>query len=553
MSSLPVSTLLISSLPLSGLPLSRLLSAGFSSTGFAVTGLPWISALTCVPLAGAAAVLLLGKAGQSVARAAAVVFAVAALAVTILLWCRFNPAFAGMQFQEWHTWAPDLGLEYHVGLDGLSLLMLAISSIVVLMSIGASCTNPKQGPLYLGLLLFLEAGLFGTFTALNFLHWFLFWELSLIPAFFLIRLWGGPGRARAATRFFVYTMVGSVALLLAFLAIFLAAGSFDFLELARMAQSGQLASAIGQNLHWHQWAAGRITMVLFWGAFLGFAIKTPVVPFHGWLPSAYAEAPTETTMALTGVLSKMGVYGFLRILLPIFPAQIWHGRTVLLWFAVASVVLPAFTAWVQTDLKRTFAYSSINHLGYCILGIVAFARPSGAEPGLAAGKSAVLTGVMLQLFSHAMTAATLFWFLALLERRSGGVRGLDDFGGLRKAMPVFSGMMGIAMFASLGLPGLIGFPGEFLIFKGVFSLAWWAAALALLGLLMTAVFLLTVVQRVFSGPLLSRWASMPDLSVAERLMLAPGVALMFVIGLYPQLISGMLHGTVMQFLAQVRF
>jgi NADH-quinone oxidoreductase subunit M len=548
MSSVPVNTLLISSLPLNGSP-----SAGLLSTGFPLTDFSWISALTCLPLAGGAAVLLLGKAGRPVARTAAVIFAAAALAVTILLWWGFNPAFAGMQFQEWHTWAPDLGLEYHVGLDGLSLLMLAISSIVVLMSIGASCSNPKQGSLYLALLLFLEAGLFGTFTALNFLHWFLFWELSLIPAFFLIRLWGGPGRARAATRFFVYTMMGSVALLLAFLAIYLAAGSFDFLELAQMAQTGQLASAIEQNLHWHQWDAGRITTVLFWGAFLGFAVKTPVVPFHGWLASAYAEAPSETTMALTGVLSKMGVYGFLRILLPIFPAQIWHGRTVLLWLAVASVVLPAFTAWVQTDLKRTFAHSSINHLGYCILGIVAFARPIGAGPGLAAGRSAALTGVMLQLFSHAITAATLFWFLALLEKRSGGVRGLGDFGGLRKAMPVVSGLMGIAIFASLGLPGLIGFPGEFLIFKGVFSLAWWSAALALLGLLLTAVFLLTVLQRVFSGPLPSRWVSMPDLSVAERLMLAPGVAMMFIIGLYPQLISGMVHGTVMQFLAQVRF
>jgi NADH-quinone oxidoreductase subunit M len=526
-----------------------------------VSNFPWLSALTFLPLVGGSAVLLLGRARRSAARLAALTFAAAALAITILLWCRLDPAFGGMQFQEWHSWAPDIGLQYHVGLDGLSLLMLAISSIVVLMSIAASQSdsqndsknNPEQGSVYLALLLFLESGLFGTFTALNFLHWFLFWELSLIPAFFLIRLWGGAGRARAATRFFVYTMVGSIILLLAFLAVFLASGTFDFIELARMAQTGQLASAIGQNLHWHQWDPGRITMVLFWGAFLGFAVKTPVVPFHGWLPSAYAEAPSETTMALTGVLSKMGVYGFLRILLPIFPAQMWRGRTILLWFAVASVVLPAFTAWAQTDLKRIFAYSSINHLGYCILGIVAVARPLGSGPGVAAAKAAALTGVMLQLFSHAITAAMLFWFVALLEKRSGGLRGLNDFGGLRRVMPVFSGMMGIALFASLGLPGLIGFPGEFLIFKGAFSLAWWATALALLGLLMTAVFLLTILQRVFSGPLSERWASIPDLSLTERILLAPGVALIFVIGLYPQLISGMLHGTVMQFVAQVGF
>jgi NADH-quinone oxidoreductase subunit M len=199
------------------------------------------------------------------------------------------------------------------------------------------------------------------------------------------------------------------------------------------------------------------------------------------------------------------------------------------------------------------AYSSINHLGYCILGIVVVTGSSGANASLVGEKAAAFTGVMLQLFSHGVTAATLFWFLALLERRSGGLLGLDDFGGLRRAMPVFSGLMGIALFASLGLPGLIGFPGEFLIFKGVFPLTWWAASLALLGLLMTAVFLLTMMQRVFSGPLRERWAGMPDLTLAERCLLAPAIVLMFVVGLYPQLISGMLQGTVMQFVGQVRY
>ena len=226
---------------------------------------------------------------------------------------------------------------------------------------------------------------------------------------------------------------------------------------------------------------------------------------------------------------------------------------VLLWLAIASIVLPAFTAWAQKDLKRMLAYSSINHLGYCILGIVAVAGFTGAEASQVSAKAAALTGVMLQLFSHGVTATTLFWFLSLLERRSGGLTGLNDFGGLRRAMPVFSGLMGISLFASLGLPGLIGFPGEFLIFRGVFPLTWWAAAMALLGLLMTAVFLLTILQRVFSGPLSERWAGMPDLSLAERCMLAPAIAVMFVAGLYPQLISGMVHGTVMQFVSLVRY
>jgi len=290
-------------------------------------------------------------------------------------------------------------------------------------------------------------------------------------------------------------------------------------------------------------------MVLFWMGFLGFAVKTPVVPFHTWLPATYAEAPSETTMLLTGAMSKMGIYGFLRILLPIFPGEMQRARTPLLWLAVASIVLPAFAAWAQRDLKRVFAYSSINHLGYCVLGVCAAAKMTG----LANERAAALTGVLLQVFSHGITAAALFWFLALLERRSGGLRGLDDFGGLRKAMPVFSGLMGIAIFCSLGLPGLSGFPGEFLIFKGAFPLAPWAASLSLLGLLMTAVFLLTVIQKVFSGPLNERWSAMPDLTTREILLVAPVLVLMLVLGLDPQLIAGPIHATVMQWAGQVTF
>ncbi len=187
-------------------------------------------------------------------------------------------------------------------------------------------------------------------------------------------------------------MVGSITLLLSFLALFLASGSFDFLDLTQMAQTGQLTAAIGQNLHWGQWDSGHISMFLFCAAFLGFAIKTPVVPFHGWLGPAYSEAAPETTMALTGALSKMGVYGFLRILLPIFPEQMWRARNVLLWVAVASIVLPAFTAWAQTDLKKMFAFSSINHLGYCILGIVAVAGSTGSPVSLVSEKGCCTHG-----------------------------------------------------------------------------------------------------------------------------------------------------------------
>lgn len=515
--------------------------------------LPPISLLTVVPLVGATAVLTLGRKDNRLARVLAFAFAFLALAVVLVLWHWFNPTAGGLQFEEVHAWIPTLGVEYHVGIDGLGLLMLLLSSIVVPMALAASSRIEERVPLYFALVLMLEAGLFGTFTALNFFHWFLFWELSLIPAFFLIRLWGGPQRAAAATQFFIYTMVGSVALLLAFLALFLCTGKFDFMDLAALAQSGQLLPTLASGFAWHSLTAGKVALLLCFGAFLGFAVKVPLVPFHTWLPGAYAEAPAGVTMLLTGTMSKMGVYGFLRILVPIFYVQLHEVRTPLLWLAVATIVLSAFAALAQKDLKRIFAYSSINHLGYCMLGIFSVLKWTGDNPALAAEKAAALNGVFLQMFNHGLTAATLFWFVALLEKRSGGLRGLNDFGGLRRVAPVFCGMMGIALFSSLGLPGLNGFVGEFLIFKGTFPLAVWPTSVSVLGLLMTAIFILTILQRVFSGPLNSKWAGMHDLTLTERLALAPPLALMFVLGVYPQLVLGFTNSTVMQFVRHLRF
>ncbi|HEY2081600.1 MAG TPA: proton-conducting transporter membrane subunit, partial [Verrucomicrobiae bacterium] len=275
--------------------------------------------------------------------------------------------------------------------------------------------------------------------------------------------------------------------------------------------------------------------------------------FHTWLPSTYTEAPSGTTMLLTGVMSKMGVYGFLRILLPIFPYQMQALRTPLLVLAVITIVFSASAAFAQKDLKRIFAYSSINHLGYCLLAIFAVATSGATLAAPAAEKAAALSGVLLQMFNHGLTAATLFWFIALIERRSGGLRGLHDFGGIRKVAPVFCGLMGIALFSSLGLPGLNGFIGEFLIFKGVFPLAMCSASLSVIGLLVTAIVILTVLQRVFNGPLNPKWAAFPDLTVCERVMLAAPIALMFVLGVYPQLVLGFINHTVVEMVKQLPF
>ena len=507
-----------------------------------------LTILTLVPFLGGIVLAGLGAERKNLVRGLVLAISLVGLGGALCMWLHFDPKSGGLQFVEKFDWVPSLGIQYFLGVDGLGLLMVLLTAIVTPLAIFASWRIDDRPHVYHALILWLQAGLFGTFTALNFFHWFLFWELGLIPAFFLIKLWGGPKRGPAATQFFIYTMVGSVALLLSFLAIRLATGSFDFIELAGMAKSGVLITKLQAAFGWKN-----IGLIIFFGAFLGFAVKVPLIPFHTWLPAAYSEAPSPVTMLLTGVMSKMGVYGFLRILLPIFPDQIRVVLTPLLWLAVATIVLSACAAFAQRDLKRIIAYSSINHLGYCLLALFAATVVATGINTPDDQKAAALDGCLLQMFNHGLTASALFLFIALLERRSCGLRGLDDFGGLRKIIPVFTGLMGISIFSSLGLPGLNGFVGEFLIFKGVFPLAPWAAAISTIGLLVTAIFLLTLIQRVFCGPLNERWAKMPDLTTAERFLVLPSIALMFVLGIWPQFILGEVNETMMKLVQQLNF
>ena len=510
-----------------------------------MNGLSLITLLTLIPLVGAAIIAGLEPEKKTLARGLGLGFMLASLALAVALWLGFDAKSGELQFVERHAWIPSLNAEYFVGVDGLGLLMVLLAAVVVPFALLASWRVEENTRAFVSLMLFLQASLFGAFTALNFIHWFVFWELSLVPAYFLIRLWGGTQRVDAANQFFIYTMVGSVTLLLAMLAVFLVTGSFDFIALAKKGHSGELASLFSVKLGWYGLSKRALALLIFGGAFLGFAVKVPLVPFHTWLPATYAEAPTGVSMVLTGVMSKMGVYGFLRVLLPIFPEQMRWVLTPLLWLAVATIVLSACAAFAQRDLKRIVAYSSINHLGYCLLGILAAAQITGSEPRWTTEKAAVLNGVILQMFNHGLTASALFYFVGLIETRAGR-RGLNDFGGLRKVAPVFCGLMGITLFASLGLPGLNGFVGEFLIFKGAFPLAGWAAVLSVVGLLVTAIFLLTILQRVWSGPLASQWSGFTDLTVKERLIVLPVIALMFVLGVCPQLVLKVINPTVLQ-------
>jgi len=509
---------------------------------------PWLTAMTAVPLAGAAATAIFGGSSAQRAHKIALCSCLASLVLAILVRLRFDETSAGIQLTERAVWIPSLGIEYLLGVDGLSIMLLLLTAIVTPLALMAPSRIQERHSAFYSLALFLQAALFGAFTALNFFHWFIFWELSLIPAFFLIKLWGGQARGRAALQFFLYTLAGSVCMLLAFLAIFHATGTFDFERLAEMGRSGYLKSALAARLGWYSLSSGELAAVIFLGVLIGFAVKVPLMPLHTWLPPAYTEAPVGVTILLTALMSKLGVYGVARIVLPIFSGQISQLLTPLLWVAAITSVAAACATFAQRDIKRMLAYSSINHLGYCMLGLFAACGTIQGTSALFTERTAILNGVAFLMFSHGITATALFCFVGFLESRTGGLRSIDDFGGLRQIVPVFCGLMGISLMASLGLPGLSGFIGEFLIFKGVFALAPWPAAFAALGLLITAVYVLTLLQKVFHGPLNERWRSMPDLNQQERLLILPVIAIMFLLGLWPALALDIFNAN-MSFLA----
>src|SRR5213595_2994594 len=481
-----------------------------------------ISALIMVPLVGA---LALFTAPARNARPIALLLNALAALDALALWQHFDIRTAGLQLVERHTWIPAVGAEYLVGIDGLSLLLVLLTSLIVPFAFLAQ--RMERGAT--ALMLVMQSALYGTFTAQNFVLWFLFYEMSLIPAFLLIKIWGGENRDRAATKFFLYTFLGSVAMLLAFLGIYLAKGTFDFATLAGLGKTGLLP--------------GKLAWLGFAGIFLGLAVKVPVFPFHTWLPDAYESAPTGVSMVLTGVLSKMGVYGFVRLLLPLFPNEIKIIGPWLLVLAVCSIVFAPLAAWAQRDLKRMVAYLSINHLGYCMLALFAVA----ASPTVTANidTHAALGGVFMQIFNHGITAAALFYFVGLLEQRRG-LRGIGDFGGLMQRTPLLCGWMSVAMFSSLGLPGLNGFVGEFLIFKGSFAMTASFTAAAVLGLLFTAVVFMRAMQSLFSGPLVETSIAFPDLRSNEKWVVIPVTLLMFAIGIVPQFLLNIFNSTVVQ-------
>ena len=469
-----------------------------------------ITALTLTPMAAAVLILALP---ERRARAVALAGALVSLALVLWMLVQFDINADGLQFSERAEWIPALDIDYFVGLDGANALVLLLSALLAPLAVLASWQHTDRPRTYFVLLSLLFTGLFGTFTALNFFHWFLYWELVLVPSFFLIKLFGkGEERHSAALNFVLFTVLGSVAMLLGFLFLYWKTGTFDFIELAEKGLD--------------------VSPLIFCAVLAGLWVKVPLAPLHIWQAPAYAAAPTPVAMLLTGVMSKMGVYGFLRLIVPIFPEQLKQHAGTLLAFALITILWGAFLALRQTDLKRLLAFSSLNHVAYCVLGVGAIGMVVSGDIGLKNPHGLALQGIILQMFAHGLAAAGLFYLVGLLEERTG-LRGRNDFGGLSAVTPRFAAVFFILTFCSLGLPFMAGFAAEFLIFSGTFAVAPGVTVAATLGLLATAVFLLTMLQRVFTGPVNEQYKSMPDLTRNEILILTPIMILVFWAGIYP--------------------
>jgi len=467
-----------------------------------------ITALTLAPVLAALIILAVP---ERRARVVALAGSLISLGLMVYMLMHLDLDAKGVQFKEKIAWIPGFGIDYFVGLDGVNALVLLLATLLAPLVVLASWKQEERSRTYFVLLCIQFTGLFGTFTALNFFHWFLYWELALVPAFFLIKIFGsGEDRHRAALNFFLFTVVGSVAMLLGFLFLYQQTGTFDFVELARE----------GVDAH----------PLIFCAVLAGLWVKVPLAPLHIWQAPAYAAAPTPVAMLLTGVMSKMGVYGFLRLVVPIFDKQLQHYAGTLMTLALVTILWGAFLALRQTDLKRMLAFSSLNHVAYCVLGVGALGI--AADGMKIDAHELARQGVILQMFAHGLAAAGLFYLVGLLETRTGS-RGLSDFGGLSAVTPKFAAAFYLLTFCSLGLPFMAGFAAEFLIFSGSFAVAPAVTVAATVGLLATAVFLLTMLQKVFTGPTPERHNSMADLSPCEGLIVIPLLFLLFFAGISP--------------------
>jgi NADH-quinone oxidoreductase subunit M len=475
-------------------------------TGIAVGPL---TALLLIPLIGAAILLLTPRQRTGALFTLALVASAAGFAWSLKILGDFDAVKADMQLVERIGWMPAYGIEYMVGIDGISLFLVLLTTFLMPLAILASWPVKDRIKEYLVCMLLLETGMLGAFVALDLVLFYVFWEVMLVPMYFLIGVWGGPRRVYAAVKFVIFTMAGSLLMLVAI--IYLA---------TRHAQEAQAVTFDLLRLYNFRLSAAE-QMWLFLAFVLSFSIKVPLFPLHTWLPDAHVEAPTAGSVILAGVLLKLGTYGFLRFALPLFPDAALASAPYFVALAVIGIVYGAAVAMMQADIKKLVAYSSVSHLGFVMLGLFAL-NLQGVQGGI------------YQMLNHGLSTGALFLLVGMIyERRHS--RLIDDFGGLWRQLPVFSGVLLLVTFSSIGLPGLNGFVGEFLILLGAFSVTPGWTALAATGLILGAVYMLWMVRRVIFGPLTKpENQNLRDLDGRELLILAPIVALIIVMGVYPQ-------------------
>jgi NADH-quinone oxidoreductase subunit M len=487
-----------------------------------------LSVVIFLPTLGAIVLALLPRERDGQLRAGGLLVSVATFAVSIPLWLRFDADNPDFQFDELLRWMPSLGVGYHVGVDGISLLLVLLTTLLTPVALASAWHSIEDRTKeFVVAMLVLETGMLGVFVALDLFLFFVFWEAMLIPMYFIIGVWGGANRVYAAIKFILYTMAGSALMLVAILALYYQHGAatgtytFDLPTLTRWV----LAPGLTQNL-------------MFLAFALAFAIKVPLFPFHTWLPDAHVEAPTAGSVILAGVLLKMGTYGFLRFCLPLFPdASLDYGP----WIFALSVVGIVYGAWVSTvqpDLKKLVAYSSVSHLGFVTLGLFTLNQQG-------------LVGAILQMINHGLSTGALFLMVGMIyERRH--TRLISEFGGLWSVVPAFSALFLVVCLSSLGLPGLNGFVGEFLILVGAFQVNGWLAAVATTGIIFAAVYLLWMYQRVAFGEIRHEAnRHLRDLDLREWALLAPVLILIVWIGVYPGAFTSKTEATVQALIAQV--
>jgi NADH-quinone oxidoreductase subunit M len=470
--------------------------------------MPWLTLTIFTPLVGLVAVLLVEGRRVSLIRGLGIVFSTIPLLLSFVILALHDPGNPSFQLIERHPWIPQVGIEYHLGVDGISVPMILLTALLGFVAALASWNITDRAKEYWIFYLLLEVGMLGTFAAIDLFLFYVFWELVLIPMYFLIGIWGGPRREYSAIKFFLYTLTGSVFMLLGFLALYFTSQPHTFSLPDLIQQTGSFSP--------------RFQSVVFLALFLGFAVKVPVVPFHTWLPDAHVEAPTPISVLLAGILLKMGTYGLFRMSWPLTPlgAHRWHMLLAIL--GVIAIVYTAFVAMAQRDFKKLVAYSSVSHMGFVLLGLAAFTPEA-------------MSGAYFMTFSHGLLSAAMFLCVGVIYDRAH-TRDLDAFGGLFARMPVYGGLLVLFGLGSLGLPGMSGFIAEFFVLLGALQPLPWLVIISLLGIVITAAYILLMFRRMLLGPLNPKWANLPEISVREIITLAPLGALTIALGVMPSLL-----------------